>query len=75
MDSEAGIDQMVLRPSPSQESPCKPAVVTPEIDAVAEKKLVRKLDLFIIPIIMMLYLFSFLDSEKVMLDCMAWKKI
>lgn len=31
------------------------------IDHVAEKKLVRKLDLYIIPIAMLLYLFSFLD--------------
>lgn len=32
-----------------------------EIDHVAEQKLVRKLDLHIIPIVMLLYLFSFLD--------------
>ena len=31
------------------------------IDHHAEAKLVRKLDLFIIPIVMLLYLFSFLD--------------
>jgi hypothetical protein len=31
------------------------------IDHAAEKKLVRKLDIFIIPITMLLYLFSFLD--------------
>lgn len=33
----------------------------PIIDPAAEAKLVRKLDFFIIPITMMLYLFSFLD--------------
>ena len=32
-----------------------------EIDHVAEKKLVRKLDLHIVPVIMLLYLLSFLD--------------
>lgn len=32
-----------------------------EVDLAAEKKLVRKLDLNIIPIVMLLYLFSFLD--------------
>jgi hypothetical protein len=32
-----------------------------EIDPVAQKKLVRKLDLFIIPVVMLLYLLSFLD--------------
>lgn len=32
-----------------------------EIDHVAEKKLVRKLDLYIIPVVMLLYLLSFLD--------------
>jgi hypothetical protein len=31
------------------------------IDHHAEAKLVRKLDIFIIPIVMLLYLFSFLD--------------
>jgi hypothetical protein len=31
------------------------------VDPVFEAKLVRKLDLFIIPVVMLLYLFSFLD--------------
>ena len=33
----------------------------PEIDRVKERKLVRKLDLHIIPLVMLLYLLSFLD--------------
>ncbi len=33
----------------------------PVIDPIAEAKLVRKLDFYIIPITMLLYLFSFLD--------------
>jgi hypothetical protein len=32
-----------------------------EVDPVLEAKLVRKLDLFIIPVVMLLYLLSFLD--------------
>jgi hypothetical protein len=32
-----------------------------DLDPVAEGKLVRKLDLFVIPIVMLLYLLSFLD--------------
>lgn len=36
-----------------------------EIDHAAEKELVRKLDLNIIPIIMLLYLFSFLDRQVI----------
>ena len=32
-----------------------------ELDVVAEKKLVRKLDLYLIPVVMLLYLLSFLD--------------
>lgn len=36
-----------------------------EIDHAAEKKLVRKLDLNIIPIVMLLYLFSFLDRQVI----------
>ena len=31
------------------------------VDPVFEAKIVRKLDLFIIPVVMLLYLFSFLD--------------
>lgn len=34
-----------------------------DIDHAAEKRLVRKLDLNIIPIVMLLYLFSFLDRQ------------
>lgn len=33
----------------------------PDIDYAAERKLVRKLDLMIVPPVMLLYLFSFLD--------------
>ena len=33
----------------------------PDIDPAKERKLVRKLDLRIIPVVMALYLFSFLD--------------
>lgn len=33
----------------------------PEIDPAKEKKLVRKLDFHIIPVVMLLYLLSFLD--------------
>lgn len=32
-----------------------------EVDPVAEARLVRKLDLWIVPTVMLLYLFSFLD--------------
>jgi MFS family permease len=38
---------------------------TPSIDSVAEKRLVRKLDLMIIPPIMLLYLLSFLDRVNI----------
>lgn len=33
----------------------------PSIDKAKEKKLVRKLDIHIIPVVMLLYLLSFLD--------------
>lgn len=36
-----------------------------EIDHAAEQRLVRKLDLYIIPIVMLLYLFSFLDRQVI----------
>ena len=35
--------------------------ISEEINSTAEKALIRKLDLHLIPIIMLLYLFSFLD--------------
>jgi len=38
---------------------------TLEIDHVAERKLVRKLDLMIVPPVMLLYLFSFLDRVNI----------
>lgn len=36
-----------------------------EINHAAEQRLVRKLDLNIIPIVMLLYLFSFLDRQVI----------
>ncbi|KAF2738306.1 MFS general substrate transporter [Polyplosphaeria fusca] len=36
-----------------------------EVDAVAEKKLVRKLDAFLVPVVMLLYLLSFLDRVNI----------
>jgi hypothetical protein len=33
----------------------------PDIDPAAERRLVRKLDLHIVPVVMLLYLLSFLD--------------
>lgn len=42
-------------------SPADEAAEGVEIDHASEKKLVRKLDRHIIPLIMLLYLLSFLD--------------
>jgi len=39
-----------------------------EIDHAAEKRLVKNLDLHIIPIVMLLYLFSFLDRQVFLVD-------
>ncbi|KAI4250361.1 MAG: hypothetical protein L6R42_008736, partial [Xanthoria sp. 1 TBL-2021] len=60
MDEEKSVQR-----APSLELTAKQAVDVPEIDHVAEKKLVRKLDLHIIPFIMLLYLFSFLDRVNI----------
>ena len=50
---------------PSQQGlPSKPTEADEaEIDYLAEKKLVRKLGCFLIPVIMLLYLLSFLDRS------------
>jgi hypothetical protein len=37
----------------------------PEIDSVAEKKLVRKLDMHLVPVVMLLYLLSYLDRINI----------
>ncbi|KAK4233802.1 major facilitator superfamily domain-containing protein [Achaetomium macrosporum] len=36
-----------------------------ELDAVAEAKLVRKMDIFLLPVVMLLYLLSFLDRVNI----------
>lgn len=54
------IDSKELEKS-SDGSPANESVNGVEIDYAAEKRLVRKLDIHIIPLIMLLYLLSFLD--------------
>lgn len=48
-----------------QTLPSKVDPETLEIDHVAERKLVRKLDSHIVPMVMLLYLFSFLDRVNI----------
>jgi len=48
-----------------QHLPSKVDPETLEIDHMAERKLVRKLDCYIIPMVMLLYLFSFLDRVNI----------
>ncbi|KAL8732373.1 MAG: hypothetical protein Q9166_002771 [cf. Caloplaca sp. 2 TL-2023] len=55
----------IISRSPSQEPISQEAGDHMEMDYVAEKKLVRELDLHIIPIFMLLYLFSFLDRVNI----------
>jgi hypothetical protein len=51
-----------ISPAEFSEKRCDPETL--DIDHVAEKKLVRKLDLFIVPPVMLLYLFvSYFDVE------------
>ncbi|KAL8773501.1 MAG: hypothetical protein Q9209_001605 [Squamulea sp. 1 TL-2023] len=56
-------EERTLERTPSQSS--KEAIDVPKFDQTAEQKLVRKLDLHIIPIFMLLYLFSFLDRVNI----------
>lgn len=58
MDAEKKIES----PSPEEQKHLA-AIDVPEIDHVAEAKLVRKLDLNIVWVVMALYLFSFLDRQ------------
>lgn len=37
----------------------------PDINSVAEKKLIRKLDLHLVPVVMLLYLLSYLDRINI----------
>jgi hypothetical protein len=61
LGEHAELDEKSDRGAPSfpVEHTLEPAAII--IDHHAEAKLVRKLDLFIVPIVMLLYLFSFLD--------------
>ncbi|KAL8730748.1 MAG: hypothetical protein Q9181_004554 [Wetmoreana brouardii] len=59
------LDPELKGPPPSYESISKDAAEPLEISYIAEKRLVAKLDRHIIPIIMMLYLFSFLDRVNI----------
>jgi hypothetical protein len=54
---EDGVQPHGLRSSKSEEMERQLG----EVDPLFEAKLVRKLDLFIIPVVMLLYLLSFLD--------------
>ncbi|KAL8693864.1 MAG: hypothetical protein Q9218_001373 [Villophora microphyllina] len=65
MAGEAEFASELAKPSPSYQSLSKHAVEPLEINHVAEKKLVQKLDFHIIPIVMLLYLFSFLDRVNI----------
>ncbi|KAL9022904.1 MAG: hypothetical protein Q9180_008500, partial [Flavoplaca navasiana] len=58
-------EERIIQHAPSRESLGKQAAHVPEIDYAAEKKLVRKLDIRIIPLFMLLYLFSFLDRVNI----------
>ncbi|KAK1959841.1 major facilitator superfamily transporter [Colletotrichum sublineola] len=51
--------------SPGTSSPDMDARGPDPVDAAAEKKIVRKLDMHIIPLVMLLYLFSFLDRVNI----------
>ena len=52
-----------LSPTASGEKHCDPETLG--IDHVSERKLVRKLDLHIVPVVMLLYLLSFLDRVNI----------
>ena len=54
-DAQLKANDAISPPSP------KAGFAALEIDHAAEKKLVRKLDLHIVPVVMLLYLLSFLD--------------
>jgi hypothetical protein len=54
-------EEKKLESPPPEELERLPTEELPEIDHVAERKLVRKLDLNIVWVVMALYLFSFLD--------------
>lgn len=59
-EEKPGEKEHVLYPSNEAGSP-KAIEELPTIDHAAEAKLIRKLDFMIIPPVMLLYLFSFLD--------------
>ncbi|GKT64068.1 major facilitator superfamily transporter [Colletotrichum tofieldiae] len=67
MDSSKkhGLDGADAAFGPGASSPGMDARDLEPVDAAAEKKIVRKLDMHIIPLVMLLYLFSFLDRVNI----------
>ncbi|KAL8775812.1 MAG: hypothetical protein Q9194_003612 [Teloschistes cf. exilis] len=65
MSEEAQYGSEPTQPPIHDESVSKYAVELSDFDPVAERKLVRKLDYHIVPIILLLYLFSFLDRVNI----------
>lgn len=61
MDTEEKAGDLDPKSELSQESTSDHTVLFSNIDPEVEKRLVRKIDIFIVPPIMLLYLFSFLD--------------
>ncbi|KAK2054896.1 major facilitator superfamily transporter [Colletotrichum caudatum] len=59
------LDEAGGSPGPGASSPDTAARGPDPVDAAAEKRIVRKLDMHIIPLVMLLYLFSFLDRVNI----------
>lgn len=51
------------RPNPRKEAPASVAHLSPEERAVAERALVRKIDLRLLPMMVIMYIMNYLDRE------------
>jgi hypothetical protein len=80
-DPEDGIDKSYVdnvevvanadRPNPSKEAPAYVAGLSPEERRKAEKALVRKIDIRLLPMLVIMYILNYLDRNNIV-SCVSW---
>ena len=53
------------KPNPKKEAPISVASLTPKERAMAEKALVRKIDIRLLPMIIIMYILNYLDRNNI----------
>lgn len=62
---EEGVVANANKPNPKKEAPLYVANLSPEERAEAERKLVRKIDFRLLPIVIIMYILNYLDRNNI----------